>query len=85
MSPYTRRYSPMKKRAILAYAETHGVQAAASHFNVSDPTIYTWRKNTRKRIVKRAARPSLNGHGEMTTDQIRALILAWAMAQLSRN
>ena len=44
-----RRYSEAEKEAILKYAEEYDVAGAAEKFQVSDVTIYEWRRAARRR------------------------------------
>ncbi len=37
-----KRYSKEKIEQVVTFARTHGVTAAAKHFEVSPPTLYRW-------------------------------------------
>ena len=44
-----RRYSRAEKETILAHAREHDVASAVEKFEVSDPTIYEWRRAAKRR------------------------------------
>ena len=44
-----KRYSKAQKEEILEYAKANSVEAAAAKFNVTDTSIYEWRRALKRR------------------------------------
>jgi transposase InsO family protein len=44
-----KRYAPAQRREILAYANEHTVKAAADKFDVTETSIYEWRRANKRR------------------------------------
>jgi putative transposase len=47
-----KRYSPAQRQEILTYAQTHSVRKASGKYQVTDATIYEWRRKQERRNPK---------------------------------
>jgi transposase InsO family protein len=61
-----KRYSPAQRREILEYAESQSVKAAADRFDVTEASIYEWR-----RAIKRRSKPGGEGEqGDQASERV---------------
>lgn len=59
-----KRYSPARRREILAYADSNSVREAAEKFTVTETSIYEWRRANKRRGESAVEA----GHGDLSNE-----------------